>query len=134
MPEILLRIAGASMLLLSLAHLYFTRLFDWRNDAARMQLPLNRQIFHVHTFFICLVLILMGLLCLIWPMELLNSTRLARLVNIGFAIFWGIRLFSQWFVYDRSLWIGKMKETAAHIVFTILWIFYTLLFVYTAAQ
>jgi len=121
--EILLRIAGASQIALAFAHLSFGRRFDWRNELARLSL-LNRQIFQVHCFFICLVLVMMGLLGLCAPAALLERSRLGLLVAAGLAVFWGIRLWMQWFVYDASLWRGKRFETAAHTAFSVLWMFY----------
>lgn len=121
--EILLRIAGASQIVLALAHLSFGRRFDWRNELARLSL-LNRQIFQVHCFFICLVLVLMGLLGLCAPAALLERSRLGLLVAAGLTVFWGARLWMQWFVYDASLWRGKRFETAAHAAFSVLWMFY----------
>jgi hypothetical protein len=121
--EILLRIAGASQIALAFAHLSFGRRFDWQNELARLSL-LNRQIFHVHCFFICLVLVLMGLLGLCAPAALLERSRLGLLVAAGLTVFWGARLWMQWFVYDASLWRGKRFETAAHAAFSVMWMFY----------
>ena len=60
-PEWHLRIAGALQILLALLHLAFPKRFQWKEELARLS-PLNRQIFLVHTFFICVVLTLIGAL------------------------------------------------------------------------
>ena len=72
-----LRIVGSSLIALSVAHLYFARHLEWRKDAALLT-PVNRQIFYVHAFFICLILAMMGALCLFAPHTLLTPTPLSR--------------------------------------------------------
>ena len=122
-----LRIVGASLIALSLAHLFFARHLEWRKDAARLT-PVNRQIFLVHAFFLCMILTMMGALCLLAPQSLLVPTPLGRMILIGLVIFWGTRLAFQWFVYDSSLWRGNRLNTVAHVAFTLLWSYYTCVF------
>ena len=122
-----LRIVGASLIVLSFAHLYFARHLEWRTDAARLT-PVNRQIFHVHAFFICLTVAMMGALCLLFPQHLLARSALARLILIGLVTFWATRLVFQWFVYDASLWRGHRTNTLVHVAFTLLWSYYVLVF------
>lgn len=122
--ELLLRLAGVSLIGLAALHLFLPKRFHWREEFARVSL-LNRQIFYVHCLFICLMLILMGVLCLFWAPILLIPSPLSELVAAGLAIFWLCRLAIQWFVYDSQLWRGKRFETVMHIAFTGLWTFYT---------
>lgn len=122
-PELHLRIAGAMQITLALLHFDFARRFRWREELARLSL-LNRQVFYVHAFFICLVLVLFGSLSLFAPEALLEPSRLARLVLGGIAGFWLLRLFCQWFVYDASLWRGQPARTVMHFVFTLIWIYF----------
>ena len=121
--ELHLRIAGAMQIALALLHLDFGRRFHWREELARVSL-LNRQMFYVHTFFLCVVLALIGSLSLFAPAALLEPSRLARLVLGGIAGFWALRLFCQWFVYDRSLWRGHTFHTVMHVVFTLMWTYF----------
>lgn len=122
-----LRIVGSSLIVLSFAHIYFAKHLEWKKDAALLT-PVNRKIFHVHVFFICLILVMMGSLCLFAPRTLLTPTPLARLILIGLVIFWATRLLFQWLVYDSSHWRGHTLNTVAHIAFTFLWTYYTLVF------
>ena len=128
--ELLLRVAGALQIVLAALHLTFPKRFRWEAELARLSL-LNRQMFLVHTMFLCLVLVLFGSLSLFSPRELLEPTRLARLVLGGIATFWALRLVVQWFVYDRSLWRGDRFRTLVHVGFTVLWAYLTA--VYAAA-
>lgn len=123
-PEWHLRIAGALQIILALLHLAFPRRLRWPEELARLSL-LNRQIFHVHTLFVCVVLAMIGALSLLAPAALLEPTALSRLVLTGIAAFWALRLYCQWFVYDASLWRGLPVQTTVHIVFSLLWIYLT---------
>jgi hypothetical protein len=120
----LLRIAGLLLLGLSASHAFFPGRLGWKEDLARLT-PLNRQIFLVHTFFIVLVVTMMGILSLAFAGELLAPSPLARVVLAGLTLFWGARLVVQWFVYDKSLWKGNRLNTVVHVVFTVLWTYLT---------
>jgi hypothetical protein len=125
-----LRLAGALQIALAAMHLAFPKRFQWKDELARLS-PLNRQMFLVHTAFICFVLLLFGSLSLLAPHLLLDATPLARFVAGGIAAFWTLRLFAQWFVYDRSLWRGDRFNTTVHVTFSLLWAY--LVVVYACA-
>ncbi|MNH34445.1 hypothetical protein D3C79_950430 [compost metagenome] len=82
---------------------------------------------YVHTFFIALVVFLIGVLCLTSSGELL-STGLGKKIVLGFGVFWSIRLFIQFFGYSSTLWKGKFMETAIHIVFSLFWTYLSVIF------
>lgn len=115
-----LRIAGCLLLALAAMHLFLPKRFNWSEELARLSL-VNRQIFLVHTFFIVLVLIMMGVLSLLFGTLLLPGSPLARVVLGALALFWIARLVVQLFVYDKSLWRGDRFNTRAHLLFTALW-------------
>ena len=81
----------------------------------------------VHTFFIALMLLLMGALCLFTSEELVAS-EMGKIISLGFGIFWGVRLLFQFFGYSRKLWVGKPFETAMHILFSLLWVYFSSVF------
>lgn len=117
---ILLRLAGLGLIALAFTHIPIAKTLSWRSDAARMS-KANEAIFHVHAIFICLVLVMMGLPCVVEPGVFLEKSRAARWLSISYSIFWGIRLYFQWFVYQRELWYGKRLETFLHRLFTFIW-------------
>lgn len=117
---LLLQAAGAAQIGLALLHLAFPGRFRWKEEAARMS-RLNEQIFHVHTFFVCVVLVLFGLVSLLLPAELLRGDILARSVCGGISVFWGLRFLAQLFVYDPILWKGRAFETVVHFCFVFFW-------------
>ncbi len=128
--ESLLKFSGVLLIALALVHAIFPRYFKWREELRSITL-LTRQIHYVHTFFIALVILLMGLLCLTSPLELLHTT-LGRRVSLGLFVFWACRLFIQFYGYSPTLWKGKRFETVMHGVFACLWVFLTLVFGFTA--
>lgn len=91
----------------------------------------NRQMMYVHTFFIGLVVLLMGVLCYSAADDLVN-TPLGQKVSFGLFIFWGARLLIQFFGYSSQLWKGKVFETAVHVVFTFLWVYFTGVFLWVS--
>ena len=127
---IALRLAGVFLLGLFVLNFFVPARFKWADELPRLSL-INRRIFQVHAMFIALILLLSGLLLVGLPHELLTPTPLARAVLGGLAIFWGLRLWLQWFMYDRELWRGKRFETAMQFAFTGLWIFLTATFTVT---
>ncbi len=114
------------MILLGAIHIFFPKYFNWKNELKSMSL-VNKQMMIVHTFFIALMVFLMGLLCLI-SIDDLISTNLGKNISLGLGVFWTIRLFFQIFIYSQKLWKGKTFETSMHILFTLLWIYFSCTF------
>ena len=121
-----LKIIGILLIALALVHIVFPKYFNWDKELSSLSL-INRQMMTVHTFFISLLVFLMGLLCLTSSNELIN-TNLGKKISLGLGIFWTIRLFIQFFVYSSSLWKGKALETTIHILFIFLWTYLSFIF------
>jgi len=64
--DIHLRIIGIALIILGSLHIIFPWYFNWKTELERLSL-VNRQIMQIHTFFIALVVLLMGALCLVAP-------------------------------------------------------------------
>jgi len=108
-------------------HFAFPRRFAWHAELRRLSL-LNRQIFMVHTAFIVLTLILLGVLCLGYTRELLEPTPLAHVILAGLEIFAVARLLAQLFVYDANLWRGHAFNTRVHAAFVCSWAYLAVTF------
>lgn len=121
-----LTIIGVLLIALALVHIVFPKYFNWNTELNSLSL-INRQMMTVHTFFIALTVFLMGLLCLTSSNELIE-TPLGRKICLALGIFWMIRMFVQFFVYSSELWKGKNFETLMHIVFSLLWIYLSVIF------
>lgn len=119
--ELQLKIIGVLLLILAGIHVFFPRYFNWKAEFESVSL-INRQMMYVHTFFIVLIVFLMGLLCLSHTNELINKP-FGRVISLGMGIFWFARLLTQFFWYSPKLWKGKSFETAIHIIFSLLWIY-----------
>jgi hypothetical protein len=121
-----IKITGVILMALALLHLIFPRYFNWNKELPALSL-INRQMMVVHTFFIALMVFLMGLLCLSSADELIE-TSLGKKIALGLGVFWSIRLFIQFFGYSADLWKGKAFETIVHILFSLLWAYLSLVF------
>lgn len=125
--ELHFKIIGVLLIGLALMHIPFPKQFRWKEELRPLSL-LNREMMYVHTLFIALMILLMGFLCLFSSNDLV-STQLGRRVSLGMGIFWVTRLFIQFFGYSSELWKGKVFETTMHILFSILWIYFSVIFV-----
>lgn len=123
-----LNIIGSLLIVLALVHSIFPKYFNWDIELKSLSL-MNRQMMTVHTFFIALTVLLMGLLCLTSSIEIIE-TNLGKKLSLGLGIFWTIRLFIQLFVYSPKLWKGKTFETIIHIIFLILWTYISVIFLF----
>jgi hypothetical protein len=125
--EIHLRLAGVLLLLLATLHPFLPKQLGWKEDLAKLTL-LNRQIFLVHVGFIVLMLVLLGVLALFFAADLVAPSRLAAAILGGLTLFWGLRLLTQQFIYDRSLWRGNRRNTLLHVLASLLWTYLTVVF------
>ena len=127
--EIHLKITGIICVLLAFMHLALPKRFNWKGELPSLGL-FNRQVFKVHTLFIALTVLLMGVLLLTSSYELLNTT-LGLKILIGFSVFWGLRMLFQFFFYSPKLWWGKPFETFVHILFSCIWIYMNCVFLFS---
>ena len=121
-----LKIIGSLLMILALIHIAFPRYFNWKKELQSLSL-INRQMMTVHTFFIGLIVFLMGLLCVTSAAELIDTT-LGKEISFGLGLFWGIRLIIQFFVYSPKLWRGKLFETVIHVLFSLFWAYASIVF------
>lgn len=125
--ELQIKIVGTLLMLLAMLHFIFPRYFNWKQQLSSLSL-INRQLMYVHTFFIAFVVFLMGLLCISSSADLL-STALGKRISLVLGLFWGVRLFVQFFGYSSKLWRAKLFETVVHIFFTIFWLYLSIVFI-----
>jgi hypothetical protein len=127
--ELHLKLTGGLLIALGLFHAAFPRHFKWKEELKSMSL-LNRQMMYIHTLFIALMVILIGLLSVLYAGALAH-TELGWAVSLGIFIFWFIRLLVQFFGYSSKLWRGKAFETAMHILFSLLWSYISWVYFWT---
>jgi hypothetical protein len=124
--EIHIKIIGWLLTILALVHGIFPRYFNWKNEFKNVSL-INREMMYIHTFFIALMVLLMGVLCITSATEIVG-TKLGKTVSLGLSIFWTTRLIIQFFGYSSALWKGKVFETIIHILFTFFWAYLSIIF------
>jgi hypothetical protein len=125
--QIHLNIIGVTLIILALGHSIFPRYFKWKEELKPLSL-VNQEIMKVHTFFIALIVLLIGVLCLTTSNDLIN-TQLGKKVSLGLGVFWGFRLVFQFTGYSAELWKGKRMETIIHILASIFWTYLTVIFI-----
>lgn len=128
--EIHFKIIGIILMALAIVHIIFPKHFKWEEELKSLSL-INKQMMIVHTFFIAVTVFMMGLLCVSSTTELIE-TKLGKTICLGFGVFWTIRLFIQFFVYSSKLWKGKTFETIVHIIFSVLWMYLSFVFLKTS--
>lgn len=125
--ELHLKIIGIILVGLGLMHVIFPKYFNWKQELNLISY-INRQMMQVHAFFIALMVFLMGLLCLTSANDLIH-TALGKRISLGLGIFWAVRLLIQLFGYSTKHWKGKSFETFMHILFLLLWIYISSIFI-----
>lgn len=120
------KIIGVLLMFLAFIHIIFPKYFKWKDELKSLSL-INKQMMTIHTFFIALMVFLMGLLCFTSATELI-VTKLGKTISLGLGIFWATRLFIQFYGYSTELWKGKIVETIIHILFTVFWIYLNIIF------
>lgn len=121
-----LKLIGVVMIFLAIVHVIFPNYFKWKEELKELSL-INKQLMYVHTFFVAFFVFLLGLLCLFSSVEDFKTPFGAR-IALGISLFWGMRLYFQFFVYSSTLWKGKLFETIIHILFSCLWVYFTAIF------
>ena len=125
--NLLLQIAGASMLCLCLAHFYLARLLDWKNDLKSLR-PINQQVFFAHTMFLTIGMAMLGFVCIFYPQELTNKSTLAAISALCFAMCWLSRLIFQFVVFTSAFAEDTRLEKFLRLAGTLLWLFLSVLF------
>jgi hypothetical protein len=125
--ELHLKIIGILLIVLAFIHVTFPRYFNWKQELSSLSL-INKQIMHVHSFFIAFTVFLMAVLCITSSKELIG-TILGKRICLGLGIFWTTRLFIQFFGYSTKVWRGKVFETIVHILFSIFWVYLSVIFI-----
>ncbi len=103
----LLRLVGASMIVLALFHVVFWRTLNWNREVKALS-PMAACAFAAQTFFIAFVLMGLGLLSLLRPHLLVTHSELARILLCWIVLFWLARLLMQPLAFDRAMKGGPL--------------------------
>ena len=122
-----LMLAGVGHFLLLAASALTPVVLDWRGQLRTLP-PLLRQLFWVYGAFIVLTIISLGTMTLRHAEDIACGEPAARSLAVFAAVFWGLRLLVQWFVFDPRpyltngwLKLGDHVLTAAFLFFTLVY-------------
>src|SRR5580698_3341228 len=99
-----LLLAGVGQCILALVNLNIIRIMDWKADMERMPL-LVREVFHIHTWFISITLMIFSALTCRFAHEIaLGNDPVCRWLACAIGLFWAIRATLQVAYYSSSHW------------------------------
>ena len=116
--EWILIAAAIGQLIIAVINLRLIKLLGWEEDLAKMSL-LVREVFHVHKWFISIIMVIFAVLTLRFPGELAGGSELGRWLAGAIGGFWGIRTWMQWGFYSASHRRESRGKLAVHWTLTI---------------
>lgn len=118
-PDLLVKAGGIYHLGFVVFHLFFWKLFRWREDLASLT-SINRAVMQILNLCLTFVFLLFGYLSLFHTPELLAS-GLGRALLMGIAIFWFLRMIEQ------VIFFGLRNKLSG--AFTVMFLFGSLLYI-----
>jgi hypothetical protein len=129
----LLLLAGAGHFLLLAASALTPLVLDWRGQLRALP-KLLRQLFWVYGVFIVLTIIGLGALTLLHAEAMAQGEAVARSLALFTAVFWGLRLAVQLFVFDTRLYLTNAWLKLGNHVLTAAFVFFTLVYAWAAIR
>ena len=127
--ETALRIAGLILSGLVVANFIAPKKFEYRNNLASTGVFV-RQVFHVHSAYIITMIAGLALLCLGWPL-LLMEKGMGQVLSAFFALFWFSRVVVQLTYYDKKL---RAENRCWDVFFLTVFFVLSLIFTLTACN
>jgi hypothetical protein len=106
-------------------------MLDWRHSLAPLA-KFNRQVIWTHGVYLACVIASFGLISVLAPHLLADGSPLARVVCGFIAVFWGGRLFLQWFVYDPREYVNTPPLRLGYHTLTLVFMFVTTVYTWVA--
>ena len=88
-----LLIGGLYNLGFAVFHLFFWKIFHWREDLASLT-RVNRAVMQVLNLCLTFVFLMMAYISIVFRTEL-SGTELGRTLSLSFAVFWFLRMIEQ---------------------------------------
>jgi len=126
----LLLIAAVLQLSVLIASAQVPRVLDWRKNLGTLH-PFLQRLFWVYGVFIVLTIIAFALLTFAHAGAMAEGEPVARSLCIFIAVFWAIRLFVQFAVFDARPFLTNWFYKAGYHGLTV--VFIGLVAIYTAA-
>ena len=113
-PDAVLTFGGILHFSILAASVQIPRVLNWEKELAKLH-PFLRQLFWVYGVFVVLTIIGFGTISLLCKEELLTGTLLGRSFCGFVAVFWLLRLLTQFFVFDaRPFLTNSYYKTGYH--------------------
>ena len=125
--EILLILAGIAHLCITSAGGVMTFVLDWRKNLATLT-ALTRHIIWVHGAFVVLMIVGFAAVSLLRPGDLASGAPLARAVCGFIALFWGVRLMIQFFLFDARPFLTSLPLKLGYHGLTAVFVYFTLVY------
>ena len=112
-------IAALAQLGIAILNLFIVRLLQWKELLGRVPL-LMREVFHVHSWFISIILTIFAVMTLRFAPEM-SSNEACRWLAVAIGLFWAFRTALQVFYYSSTHWRGQTGRTVIHVVLLLLY-------------
>ena len=110
--------AAIGQLAIAVINLQLVRLLGWEAELSKVSL-LVREVFHVHKWFISIIMVIFAVMTLRFSTELAGGSEMGRWLAGGIGGFWAIRTWMQWGFYDASHRRESKGRNAVHWTLTI---------------
>jgi alginate O-acetyltransferase complex protein AlgI len=124
---LLLVLAGVLHLCITSAGLVMTLVLDWRKSLSPL-CGLTRHIIWTHAGFVLLCIVGFGAISLLAAPSLASGAPLARAVCGFIALFWGIRLLIQFFLFDARPYLTSRWLAAGYHGLTVVFGYFALVY------
>lgn len=128
----LILIAGFAQFGILIASAAAPRLLEWRHSLAPLAL-FNRQVIWTHGAYLAGTIVAFAFLSVIALQLLADGSPLARIVCGFIAVFWGVRLLLQFFVFDAKEQLSTFWLATGYHTLTIVFILVTSIYAWVAA-
>lgn len=108
--SIYLWLGGLFNLAFFIFHIFFWKIFNWRNDLKKLE-PINRAIMQVLNLCLMFCLLIFAYVSFFHAYEIM-TTNLGKCLALAIAVFWGLRAIFQYVFFSR-------KKLLSHILFVI---------------
>ena len=122
-----LRLAGVGHFAILSATALVPKVLDWKTNLKSLP-PFLRTLFWVYGAFIVLMIIGLGTLTLLNAHEMAAGAFAARSLAGFIAVFWGLRLFVQLFIFDARPYLTNLWLKVGDHVLTLAFLFFTIIY------
>lgn len=130
--ETLLTLAGLGHFGILIASFMVPKALNWKKHLATLP-PFLRSLFWVYGVFIVLTIAGLGTLTLLHAQAMAVGEPVARSLAAFIAVFWSLRLFVQFFIFDASEFLTSAARRLGYHILTVAFIAQAAVYVLAAA-